>query len=52
MPDYDSNDMNSVMGYMKKQQAMSSLQRQDEAQGITPQQRNQINQQATSTNPP
>jgi len=52
MPDYDSNDMNSVMGYMKKQQAMSSLQRQDEAQGITPEQRVQMNQQATSSNPP
>jgi hypothetical protein len=52
MPDYDSNDMNSVMGYMKKQQAMSSLQRQDEAQGITPEQRNIMNQQATSVNPP
>jgi len=52
MPDYDSNDMNSVMEYMHKQQAMSSLQRQDEAQGITPEQRNMINQQATSSNPP
>jgi hypothetical protein len=53
-PDYDPDDMNSVMGYMKRQQAMVTLQRQDEAQGITPDQRVQINQQSSpnNNNPP
>lgn len=53
-PDYDSSDMNSVMDYMKRQQSMVSLQRQDEAQGITPEQRVEINRnnQQNNNNPP
>lgn len=52
MPDYDSNDMNSVMGYMHRQQAAQSLQRQDEAQGITPEQRNTMNKAAATASAP
>jgi len=42
VPDYNQNDMNSVMAYLDRQEASSQLQRSDEAQGITPEQRTQM----------
>jgi hypothetical protein len=42
-PDYNSMDMNSTMAYLQRRDAMDALQRQDQSQGITPEQRVAMN---------
>lgn len=42
-PDYNSMDMNSTMAYLQRRDAMDALQQQDQAQGITPEQRVAMN---------